>query len=99
MADQQKVITFLNDKLMEHPDTANGQWYVGIASDPEDRLFGEHNVSEEKDHWHYIPADSEAIARAVEKHFLNAGCDGGPGGGDASSKFVYVYLKSAKTDP
>ena len=59
MADQQKVITFLNDKLMEYPDTANGQWYVGIASDPEDRLFGDHNVSKNKDHWAHIPADSE----------------------------------------
>ena len=99
MAGRQKVITFLNDKLKVYSKTTNNQWYVGIASDPDDRLFEDHNVSKTKDHWAYIPADSEIIARSVEKHFLDAGCDGGPGGGGPGSRYVYVYFKSSRTHP
>ena len=99
MSTEQQVRTFLNDKLKARPATSNDQWYVGIATDAKDRLFKGHNVSKDQDQWAHSKADTEEIARSVEKHFLDAGCDGGPGGGDAGSKFVYVYLKSRRTEP
>ena len=99
MSTEEQVRTFLNNKLEKHPATTNSQWYVGIASDPEDRLFKDHKVSKTQDKWAHDKADTEKIARSVEKRFLDAGCDGGPGGGDAGSKFVYVYLKSSRTEP
>ena len=99
MATKEHVIKYLNDALKEHPSTVNSQWYVGIAKDAKDRLFNDHNVDKDYGAWAHSMADSDTIARSVEKHFLDAGCDGGSGGGDSAPKSVYVYLKTAKTDP
>ena len=75
------------------------QCYVGITSDVDSRLFGDHNVSKEHGRWIYRTATSHTIAREVEQHFLDAGMDGGAGGGDASSKIVYAYKKTSTTNP
>lgn len=77
----------------------NSQWYVGIASDVEQRLFSDHNVDKADGEWAYAPADTSEIARAVEQYFLDASFDGGPGGGDATTNVVYVYLKAGATNP
>jgi len=73
--------------------------YVGITSDVESRLFGDHNVSKENGHWIYRTASSNSVAREIEQHFLDAGMDGGPGGGDATSRIVYAYKKTSYTNP
>lgn len=75
------------------------EWYVGVTSDPEKRLFEEHNVDKAKDLWIYRTADSASIARSVEQYFIDLGCDGGPGGGDYTAKVVYAYKKSWRTKP
>jgi hypothetical protein len=74
-------------------------WYVGIAENPEDRLFNEHNVSEKNGNWIYQPTSSSATARNIEQHFLGLGMDGGSGGGDYLSKAVYCYKKTYLTNP
>ncbi len=74
-------------------------WYVGIASDPKDRLFNDHNVDEKNDAWIHRDCGSESAARRVEKHFLTKGCDGGAGGGDYSTKYAYAYKKKSHTRP
>ena len=73
------------DEILAHIKKQGGaysQWYCGIASDWEDRLFNDHNVPK-KDHW-YIARQcyDDSDARAVEKDLLELGCDGAPGGGD-----------------
>ena len=73
--------------------------YVGITLDVQDRLFGDHNVSKENGHWIYRTASSNGIARDVEQHFLDAGMDGGPGGGSIASRSVYAYKKTPDTNP
>lgn len=75
------------------------QWYVGITSDWEDRLFNAHQVPK-KEYW-YIARQcySNADARDVEQALLNLGCDGGRGGGDQSAVYVYAYLKGPNTNP
>jgi hypothetical protein len=73
--------------------------YVGITSDVESRLFGDHNVSMANGHWIYRTALSNSVAREIEQHFLNAGMNGGPGGGDAASKIIYAYKKTSYTNP
>lgn len=73
-------------------------WYVGITSNPRQRLFNDHRVDEGYG-WIYAPADSNQIARFVEGYFLNLGCDGGSGGGDNSSTTVYAYKKTSYTNP
>ena len=74
-----------------------GGWYVGIAADPEERLFDDHSVDKEKDAWIYGTASSDSVARDIEKHFLDKGAEGGPGGGGADSKGVYAYKISSRT--
>lgn len=69
-------------------------WYVGISADARERLE-DHNV---KKGYHFNTASTEEVAREVEKHFLDLGCDGGPGGGK-NPKQVYVYKITADTDP
>jgi hypothetical protein len=73
--------------------------YIGITSDVDSRLFGDHNVSEENGYYKYLSASSVSAAREIEQHFLNKGMDGGSGGGDEDSNIVYVYKKTITTNP
>ena len=71
--------------------------YVGIAKDPEKRLFNEHKVKKQGGIWIYCPANSSTCAREVEKTLLDKGADGGPGGGDDDTTCVYAYKKTTGT--
>jgi hypothetical protein len=74
-------------------------WYCGVATDPEARLFQDHNVSRTNNAWIYRGLMTDTESRQVEAHFLKKGCDGGPGGGDRTSRYVYAYKKTASTRP
>ena len=74
-------------------------WYCGIASDWADRLFDEHKVPT-KDHWYIArQCHNNEDARTVETALVKLGCDGGPGGGDETTVYVYAYLKGTMTKP
>ena len=73
--------------------------YIGITSNIESRLFGDHNVSRENGHWIYRTASSASVAREIEQYFLDKGMDGGSGGGDENSRIVYAYKKTSTTNP
>jgi hypothetical protein len=75
------------------------QCYVGITSDIDKRLFGDHKVSKKSDTWIYRIATNNQIARDVEQYFLDKGMDGAGGGGDLTATTVYAYRKSSITDP
>lgn len=96
---QEEIVENLNRYMRGFPETTNSEWYVGIATNPRNRLFDDHNVSENTGIWSFATADTHEIARAVEQSYLDAGCDGGGGGGDSSTKAVYVYLKTSSTNP
>lgn len=67
-------------------------WYVGIAEDARQRLFTDHNVSEELGFWAFIPASSSEDARIVEKYIIdNYKTKGDTGGGSDKTKYVYTY--------
>ena len=72
-------------------------WYVGIASDPSDRLFNGHRVNSNGDAWIYRDCVSSISARQTEQRLLAQGCKGGGGGGDSSTRFVYAYRINAHT--
>lgn len=76
-----------------------GDYYIGITNDVERRLFTEHCVDKKNGRWIYCTADSDSIAREVEQHYLDKGMDGGPGGGDNTTKYVYCYKKTSATQP
>ena len=89
-----QIINDINDYVGndDHED-----WYVGIATDVEKRLFKEHGVDKERDPWIHREADSESIARDAEAELLyNHGYDGGTGGGDHPIH-VYAYKKNSHT--
>lgn len=87
------------DKYMRSVGGSNFDWYVGIASEPRHTLFTRHRVAEQGGSWIYRQAISERIAREIEKAYLDTGHDGGPGGGNASTDFVYAYFKTSATNP
>jgi len=91
------------DQIMEHIGKEGGSfssWYVGIASDPKQRLFNDHQVPTENAWFIYREAFTADDARAVEKYILdNHHTDGGTGGGDNTTKFVYAYKKTVHTNP
>ena len=74
-------------------------WYVGISKNAARRLFGEHRVEHNNPTWIYLDAENAKTARAAETHFLVLGCDGGSGGGDDESRFLYAYRKTQETRP
>lgn len=88
------------DEIVAHIGEQKGkysQWYCGIASDWEDRLFNDHQVPR-KGHWRITcQCHNSDDARAVEKALVKLGCDGGPGGGDETTVYVYAYLKGSMT--
>lgn len=76
-------------------DDIYATWYVGIASNPEARLFSEHRVNKLTDKWIYSGALDELHARSAESVLLNYyGFDGGVGGGDNNTRYVYAYKKT-----
>jgi len=74
------------------------KWYVGITSNPEERLFSEHNVTKNNSAWIYCPCLSSISARNVESYFLKERrALGGGGGGDDDSIYVYAYKVASYT--
>lgn len=99
MSSAQQIVAHIDGYMRRFPATRNPDWYIGIASDIRQRLFGDHGVSEAVDAWAYMAAANSEVARFVEAAYLRAGCDGGPGGGDNTTTVVYAYLKSDRTNP
>jgi len=87
------------DSYIKKSGVGYRRWYCGIAADARDRLFRDHNVSEKGGRWIYADLSTDSEARTVEQHFLSKGCDGGAGGGDRTTRSVYVYLKTLATNP
>ncbi len=86
------------DNHIKKEGSSYRNWYVGIASDPEKRLFSDHNVSKQNSWWIYMEAFTDDDARSVENFFLEQrGTQGGPGGGDEKSHFVYAYRITVNT--
>ncbi|MGB0682760.1 MAG: hypothetical protein ACPGOV_08630 [Magnetovibrionaceae bacterium] len=83
------------NEIAGHIRNCGGQyrdWYVGIAANPEDRLFSAHRVRKQGDAWIFRPAANENAARQIERHFINSlGTKGGGGGGTSATRFVYAY--------
>jgi hypothetical protein len=73
-------------------------WYVGIASDPETRVFNDHNVDRANGNWIYGPAQNSDSAREIEDYIItNYKTKGDTGGGDNSTNYVYAYRITAST--
>jgi hypothetical protein len=77
----------------------SASWYIGITSEIERRLFGDHRVPP-ANHWYICrQAASPEVAHEAERALLALGFDGGPAREDDAGVFVYAYLKTALTEP
>jgi len=85
------------DAHIKQEGSGYSQWYCGIASDPKERLFNDHNVSEKNGWWIFRDAGSDDGARRVEDYFIRKGCKGGGGGGDSGTRHVYAYRITSTT--
>lgn len=72
-------------------------YYVGITKSIDDRLFVAHKVPDKGHCYIYREAFNDTDARALERHFLDKGMQGGGSGGDEESVYVYVYQVSYLT--
>jgi hypothetical protein len=82
---------------MQGGDSAS--WYIGIASEIERRLFGDHRVPP-ANHWYICrQASSSEAAQEAERALRALGFDGCPAGEGGEGLFVYAYLKTALTEP
>lgn len=65
-------------------------WYIGVTDNPSERKQGHKNNNEDVSNWKQWLADTENIARDVEKYFLARGMKGDTGGGK-DPHYVYIY--------
>jgi len=72
------------------------EWYVGTTSNPDQRLFQGHNVSQDAGAWIYRDAGSESMAKIIEAIFHKKGCKGVPAASDRSN-YVYAYRMTRTT--
>ena len=74
------------EQRIKSSDTIYSGWTIDITDDPERRKREHDNPT----FWSHWKADSETIARNVEKYFLAKGMKGDTGGGK-SPNYVYVF--------
>ena len=96
---KEQIISDFKDYIAKNSSASYSDWYVGIASKPEERLFTDHNVKKVGDYWIYSEAQSTSIAREIEQYFIEQfKTDGGTGGGDNTTKWVYAYRMTSTTE-
>jgi hypothetical protein len=99
MNTEKDILAAIDARMQSVPGHSNADWYVGIASEVEQRLFGHHHVDRKLDTWLYRKAVSVTVARDIQAACQAAGCDGGSRDGDKTTVFVYAFLKSDYTNP
>lgn len=91
----QEILSYIRAEKGEY-----SSWYVGVTSNPHIRLFQEHNVEVNNSWWVISKAINPEEARLVEKTLIEVnGMDGGSGGRDDKSVYVYAYKKTKTTIP
>lgn len=74
-------------------------WYVGTCASTRKTLFGQHKVKQKGDRWIRRRAESAAVAREVQQHFIKScATDGKATIGDTAT-IVYAYKKAPHTKP
>ena len=99
ITEKQTIQSIINDinEHMKKSGITNANWYVGVTSDLNERLFGYHNVPR-KNHWYiHRCAENDTDARNIEVAYHKVGCKGSGGGGDRSAVFVYAYVITQQT--
>lgn len=88
-----RIETYMKKFEGDYPD-----WYIGITKELDEQLFEIHKV-DENGVWIAFGADTEEVAKKVEKYFLEKKTDGNPIALEEDARIVYVYKKNSKTTP
>lgn len=88
-----RMETYMSKFEGNYPD-----WYIGITKDLDEGLFQLHKV-EENGIWISFGADTDEVAKKVEKYFLDKKTDGNPMDLEENTRIVYVYKKNSNTTP
>ena len=67
-------------------------WYIGIANNVRQKLFIEHNVSEQNDKWIYTTLESNDSAKEIKRHFVNIGLQS-EDSNDELGNIIFAYQK------
>ena len=86
------------ESYMNKFDGDYSDWYVGITDDLDGELFELHKV-DEKGIWISFGADTEEVAKKVQKYFLNKKTDGILKDSQINLRIVYAYRKNSETTP
>lgn len=90
--DENQIIKLIKHFIHQEPPTS---YFVGIAQKPNVRLQA-HCALHVKAM--SVQADDTNTAKSVVKYFVNTiGTDGGSGGGNDNSKYLYCYKKGMNT--
>jgi predicted GIY-YIG superfamily endonuclease len=74
-------------------------WYVGVTSNPERRLFEDHKIKKDSDTYIYDNAGSEESARTIKEYLIKTlGTRGYVGDEDSKKIWVYAYKIGSTTD-
>jgi len=83
MPSESEIISEIEGIVLHYPS-----WTIGITDEP-DRRKREHGNPAR---WYQWYAVTESSARRIERHFLNKGMNGAPGGG-ISPSYVYIFMQ------
>ncbi len=92
------IIQDIKNHIKTNGDSPS-DWYVGITSSTDQRLFVEHNVDKKNDAWILKESDTENIAREVEKYFTEEFGTKGDQGGGINPCYVYAYKITDHSKP
>lgn len=90
MATQSEIIAAIEQRVTTSKTVQYSIWTIGITADPKQRRDQHESDGKNTAHWMHWKADSETIARNVEKYFLSKGMKGDVGGGIYPT-YVYIF--------
>ena len=86
-----QIVKSILQKKNEFVDSVPQDYFVGATSNPEKRLFNEHNVSKVKGFYTFFEARSEFEAKKAFNKLLKNDMNGFPLNGYIPGKYVYCY--------
>jgi len=87
---ESEIIQAIEKRVMSTESKKYSIWTIGITDDTERRKVEHDNAGDDTKYWMDWKADTETIARNVEKYFLAKGMKGGTGGGEHPT-YVYIF--------
>ncbi|MBI9066898.1 MAG: hypothetical protein JEZ09_06360 [Salinivirgaceae bacterium] len=86
-----QIIKNIHSKTNERGYSVPQDYFVGITSNPEERIFNEHNINREESFYTFFEASTELDAKKAFEKLLKYNMHGFPSLGNIPGKFVYCY--------